>query len=52
MLGPKPALPPDRAQRLIGEALERASRRYAGRALAAAVGLWAASLPSAAAGLP
>lgn len=52
MLDPKPALPRDQAQRLVGEALERAFRRYARRALLVAVGLWLASLAAAAAGLP
>jgi hypothetical protein len=52
MLDPKPALPRDQAQRLIGEALERAFRRYAARALLTAVALWLASLAADAAGLP
>ena len=52
MLEPRPTLSHEQAQRLIGEALERAYHRYAALALAAAVGLWLASLAVAAAGLP
>jgi hypothetical protein len=44
MLDPRPAWPAETAQRLIGEALRRTLERYARFALAAAVGLWLASL--------
>ena len=52
MLEPRPALSHEQAQRLIGEALERAYRHYATLALAAAIGFWLASLAADAAGLP
>ena len=44
MLDPRPAWPAEMAQRLIGAALQRTLERYARFALAAAVGLWLASL--------
>ena len=44
MLDPRPVWPAETAQRLIGEALRRTLERYARFVLAAAVGLWLASL--------
>lgn len=44
LLDPRPRLAPAVAQRLVGCALERHFRRYAQRALAAAVGFWAVGL--------
>ena len=44
MLEPRPALPPEVAQRLIGSALQRTFYRYARLTLACAFALWAGSL--------
>ena len=51
MLEPRPVWPADVAQRLIGITLKRTFERYARYALAAAVGLWLASLLLAASGV-
>lgn len=52
LLEPRPSWPPTVAQRLVGAALERAFRRYARLALAAAIAFWLASLLGRLAGLP
>lgn len=44
LLDPRPRLPPPVAQRLVGAALERHFRRYARRALEAAIGFWTIGL--------
>ena len=44
LLDPRPAWAAEVAQRLIGEALQRTLERYARYVLAAAVGLWLASV--------
>ena len=44
LLEPRPDWPAELAQRVIGEALKRVLERYARYVLAAAVGLWLASL--------
>ena len=51
MLEPRPAWPAAVAQRLIGVALQRTFERYARYVLAAAIGLWLASLLLAALGV-
>jgi hypothetical protein len=50
-LDPRPRLSPEAAQRLVGGALERCFRRYARRALKAAIGLWLAALIARALGI-
>lgn len=44
MLDPRPALPPCRAQAIVGSALAATFRRYARRTLAGALLCWLASL--------